>query len=212
MEGITKYRLRPAAWPITLFLALLLVLLIPRFFVLVGARPGSLLSDPVLDRIPGADLSLYIFVVLYVLIAATAVVLIRHPVLLLRTGQAYLILLLLRMLSMWVFPLEPPPGLIALRDPISAIFYPDQEPFSKDLFFSGHTATAYLLFLAMPLHKLRWIWLLAAAFIGLAVLVQHIHWTIDVLVAPIGAWLAWWASYFTVRWSVAAVRISREDA
>lgn len=187
------------AWGITLASALPIVLFLPDFFAYLAGRNGRLLQDPVLKALPSIDVSVPLFVGMYLVVAIAVVGLSRHPVLFLRTAQAYVLLLLLRMLTMFVFTLEPPPGLIELQDPISTLFYPGQVPFRKDLFFSGHTATIYLLFLAAPWRPGRWALLVATALVGIAVLVQHVHWTVDVLLAPPFAWLAWRISAFTVR-------------
>jgi hypothetical protein len=97
--------------------------------------------------------------------------------------------------------LEPPLDLIPLVDPLTQIFYPSAEPFRKDLFFSGHTATVFLLYLAIPERRWKRPLLAVTLFVGLAVLVQHVHWTIDVVVAPVAAWVAWRASAHTTCWA-----------
>jgi hypothetical protein len=37
--------------------------------------------------------------------------------------------------------------------------------------------------------------------VAMAVVVQHVHWTVDVLAAPVFAALSWWIAGLTVRWS-----------
>ena len=201
MDTVRRLRI---AWGMTLLAALPIVLGMPTFFRFIADKPGLSLTDPVLEALPPRDLSTPLFVFLYAVVAMVVIALIRHPRLFLRTAQAYVILLLLRMISMAVFTLEPPEGMVGLHDPISALVYPDKEPFTKDLFFSGHTATVFLLYLAAPWRTGRPLLLLAAGIVGCAVLVQHVHWTVDVLAAPIGAWLAWWLSGHMMRWSVPA--------
>lgn len=187
------------AWAITLACALPIVLSLPTFFAYLAGRSGHLLEDPLLRLLPSMDVSVPLFVGMYLVIAVTVVGLARHPLLFLRAAQAYVLILLLRMVTMFTLTLEPPPGLIELHDPISTLFYPGQVPFRKDLFFSGHTATIYLLFLAVPWPRWRRALLLATALVGIAVLIQHVHWTIDVLLAPPFAWLAWRTSAYTLR-------------
>jgi hypothetical protein len=148
------------------------------------------------------DLSVPLFVLLYATIVYGLLRLVRRPVVLLRGLQAYVVLLLLRMLTMWSWTLEPPPGLVDLADPVTQVFYPGATPFRKDLFFSGHTATLVLLALAMPAFRDRVLVAIAAVLVGSAVLVQHVHWTVDVLAAPVFAALAWWCSAFTLRGSL----------
>ncbi len=189
------------AWLATIGVAALVVALLPRFFRFIQYRPGHSISDPLLALFPAADLSLPLFTVLYAAVLLGIVWLARRPDLLLRTAQAYVLLLLLRMLSMTVLTLEPPAGLVALHDPITQVFYPATEPFNKDLFFSGHTATLFLFFLAVRGRWLRIGVATACGLVGAAVLVQHVHYTIDVLAAPPFAWLAWRLSAVTARWT-----------
>lgn len=190
------------AWAGTLLAAVGVVLLLPGFFLFLQAKPGLRIPDPLLDRLPALDLSVPLFVFLYAVVAIAVLAISRHQLLFLRAAQAYVMLLVLRMFTMALVTLEPPPGFVALEDPVSTLFYPGQQPFSKDLFFSGHTATVFLLHLAFPTLLGRRLLLGATVLVGLAVLVQHVHWTVDVLAAPLFAWLAWWLSGHTLTLSL----------
>jgi membrane-associated phospholipid phosphatase len=190
------------AWGITLLGGLPLVFALPIFFHYLSARKGMLISDPFLAALPSIDVSVPLFLFLYGVVALVIVGLSRHPMLFLRAAQAYVLLLVLRMLTMALVPLDQPPGFVPLNDPISVLFYPGQKPFAKDLFFSGHTATLFLFYLAAPWRIWRPLLLAATVLVGLAVLVQHVHWTVDVVAAPFFAWLAWWLSGRTVAWSL----------
>ncbi|MEO8590749.1 MAG: phosphatase PAP2-related protein [Flavobacteriales bacterium] len=203
---------RTWTWIGTLLCGVLLVSFLPSFFRFIEVRPGFRPDDPVLAWISPVDVAIPLFVVLYSTVVLCLVLLARDRSLLLRGLQAYLILLLLRMVAMTLLTLEPPMDMIPLRDPITQVFYPDAEPFAKDLFFSGHTATMFLLFLAVPVRRWRWPLLLATIFVAAAVILQHVHWTIDVLAAPVGAWMAWWASGYTVRWARSKVSLGEEGA
>jgi membrane-associated phospholipid phosphatase len=56
---------------------------------------------------------------------------------------------------------------------------------TKDLFFSGHTATTLLVFLYfLPFRRLRWVALALHLVVVASLFFGHIHYTIDV----IGAW------------------------
>lgn len=190
------------AYLLTLLVALPVVVSLPAFFGWIEQRPGLFPPEPLLHHLPAKDLSVPLFVGLYCIIAYGLLRLVRKPDLLLRGLQAYLLLLLLRMFTMWTWTLEPPPELVELTDPVTQVFYPGATPFRKDLFFSGHTATLVLLALAMTNCRDRSLLFIAAALVGFAVLVQHVHWTVDVLAAPVFAWLAWRYSAFTLQWSL----------
>ncbi len=161
--------------------------------------------DPLLAALPPVEVAEATFLVLYLGIAAALWALFRAPYALVRALHAYVLLLLLRMATMFAFTLEPPPGIIPLVDPVTAVFYPGGEPFLKDLFFSGHTATPVLLALAVGAGALRRALFACAAVVGALVLLQHVHWTVDVLAAPLFAWLAWRGSAFSLRWCGAGV-------
>lgn len=208
---------RPAAlltWPVAwrqpafrlrlgLGLALLLVLAsqLPRYFAWVQARPGYHLPDPLLTWLPAHDVSGATFVVIYLGIALGVATLLPRPAGLLRALWGYLLLHLLRCATLWLLPLEPPPGLVLLRDPlVDYFFYATPSPITKDLFFSGHTATLLLLALAVPAGLRRWLLLAATVAVGILVLIQHAHYTYDVLAAPLFVGLAWRGS----RWLVSS--------
>jgi hypothetical protein len=178
------------------------VLVLPRYFSWLEIREARYPPEFLLQHLPSADLSLPLFVVIYSAVVFTLVLLLRHTARLVRTLQAYVLLLLMRMLSMALYTLEPPPGLVSLNDPLIQVFYPGSEPYVKDLFFSGHVATIYLLAFAAPVPKARGVLAVAAVAVAAGVLVQHIHWTVDVLADPLFAWIAWRVSVRTMHWSL----------
>lgn len=55
---------------------------------------------------------------------------------------------------------------------------------TKDLFFSGHVATLFLLLLTARHRVPRAAFLLATVVVGAGLIWQHVHYTIDVLTAP----------------------------
>ena len=189
------------AWVLTFLVGAVPVVVLPTFFGYIRSKPGRVPWDPVLERFDPVDLSTPIFIVLYGSLVLALWSLMKRPALMLRGVQAYVLLLSLRMIAMALFTLEPPTTLIPLIDPLTQAFYPNAEPFTKDLFFSGHTATMFLLYLVLRGTVMRLPLLVATFFIGGAVLAQHVHWTVDVLFAPIAAWIAWQGSLHTLRWS-----------
>ncbi len=193
---------RPLAWIITIMVGVVAMCGLPAFFTYIDQRPGCVPFEPLLGHLPAVDVSVPLFVILYMSVGVVIAQLYRDPILLLRGFQAVFILLLLRMVAMFMVPLVPPPGLISLQDPCVQIFYPSSQPFEKDLFFSGHTANVFLFFLLVPAGKWKRALLVATVLVAMAVLVQHVHWTVDVLFAPIAAWLAWSASGLTIAWSL----------
>jgi hypothetical protein len=156
----------------------------------VELRPGVVLPDPVLAMLTPRDATWLIFGFIYVGILLAIALLARRPVRLLVGVEAYVVMALLRMAVMWVTPLDPPPGMILLEDPLVQGLGGASSALTRDLFFSGHTSTMFLLFLAVP-GRARAFYLAATACVAALVLVQHVHYTVDVLVAPAFAFAAW---------------------
>lgn len=192
----------PAAWSVPGFrrrLGLVVLLLlgllpvVPGFYRFVQARPGQQLADPLLALLPAQDHSNLIFALIYGAIAATLGYLLPRPARLLQALWAYYLLQLLRMATLWLLPLEPPAALVVLHDPLmDRLFAVTTQPIVRDLFFSGHTATMTLLTLAGRGRRWRGVLGLMTVTVGLLVLVQRVHYSYDVLVAPWFAWAAYW--------------------
>jgi hypothetical protein len=111
----------------------------------------------------------------------------KEPRALVLALQAYVVMVVLRIAAMAVTPLEAPPGMIPLHDPLVRLFGPGKL-LTKDLFFSGHTSTLFLLALAVPGPRWKAFFVLCTAAVAFCVLGQHVHYTIDVLAAPVFAY------------------------
>jgi membrane-associated phospholipid phosphatase len=99
-------------------------------------------------------------------------------------------MVVIRMVAMGVTPLDPPATMIPLIDPTVTYFGTGMTP-TRDLFFSGHTATMLLLALTVPSAPWRTVFGVATAAVALSVLAQHAHYTVDVLAAPFFAYGAY---------------------
>jgi membrane-associated phospholipid phosphatase len=91
---------------------------------------------------------------------------------------------------MYFAALDPPADAIPLRDPLIEILGTGRL-LTRDLFFSGHTSTLFLLFLAVPDRRDKPLLLACAMCVAAGVLRQHVHYTIDVLVAPLFAFASY---------------------
>ena len=162
----------------------------PWFFQTIETRNGILLNDWLLDQIPAYNVSLPIFVCVW---ASAILVIIRslqNPQVLLTFLSAYVLLCLSRIISISLVPLNAPVGLIALIDPLSNAFY-GAKFITKDLFFSGHTSTVFLMGLCLISKKEKIIIFVAASVVSILLLIQHVHYTIDIVAAPIFAYFIW---------------------
>lgn len=185
--GDSGFRIRLVA-TIAGLVAVLSVL--TRFLDRVEGRPGVFLPDPVLALVPARDLTWLIFGLIYAGLLYGVARLSREPLLLVATLQAYVVMVLLRMAAMWVTPLEAPPGMIPLEDPLVRLFGQGRL-LTKDLFFSGHTSTLFLLSLAVPGRRSKAFFLFCTAAVAGCVLWQHVHYTVDVLAAPLFAYASY---------------------
>ena len=166
-----------------LFLAVILIIF-SNFLAFVEGRQGVTLADPVLKLFNPTWL---IFGLIYISLIVAIFSFAGKPEILLLALQSYSLLVIFRMIVMYSAPLDAPEGLILLNDPFVQ-FFGSGEVLTKDLFFSGHTATLFLLFLISDKKHLKIIFLINTILVGVSVLLQHVHYTIDVLVAPFFAY------------------------
>jgi len=164
--------------------------LIPYFFLYIQQRNGIVLNDPLLKLLHPVDVSSVTFTVIYGALLLSIIHLSFSPERLLLMIEAYCILTFLRVICIALVPLNNPEGLIVLRDPfVNRIGY-EGNVITKDLFFSGHVSTIFLLYLIVVSRMLKIILLLAMILIASLILIQHVHYTIDILAAPIFSWVA----------------------
>lgn len=175
-----RLRLEMVLTPVALAVALAVM---GRFLSWVEDRPGIILPDPVLAAIAPRDVTWVTFGLVYAGLATAVVVLLPYPRRLLLGMQAYTVMMLLRMAAMSVTPLEAPPGMLALRDPLVQLLGTG-EVLTRDLFFSGHTSTSFLLLLMAPSRGTRAFFLACTVAVAACVLWQHVHYTVDVIAAP----------------------------
>jgi hypothetical protein len=172
-------------------LALFLVLhALASFLTYVEVRPGAVLPDPLLALFQARDFTWVTFAVIYGGILLGLLNLASFPAHLVLAIQSYVVMVLFRIMAMYLVPLEPPPGMILLRDPLVEVFGTGIV-LTKDLFFSGHTATMLILALTAPQPWLRKLFLVCTIAVAVLVLWQHVHYSIDVLIAPVFALLAY---------------------
>jgi PAP2 superfamily C-terminal len=167
---------------ISLFLLGLTLLLFTRFAQFVESREGVQFKDPFLESFTAINLTKIIFSFIYAGIFMAILLLISFPHKLMILFEAYTLMVLTRILMMYCLPLAPPEGIILLKDPFVE-FFGTGKTLVNDLFFSGHTATLFLLFFTSP-KKFKWFFLVDAVFVASCVLLQKVHYTVDVLVAP----------------------------
>jgi hypothetical protein len=169
----------------TIITLILLAIFIPHFFNYIQHRSGFVLHDPILHILTPQDFSWITFTLIYVSLFLGLIDLFQKPEQLILALQAYCIMNFLRIISMLLVPLDEPIAIIVMRDPFVAIVGYGGNVITKDLFFSGHVATMTLLVLVVTNRSLKSVLFGTTILIASLLLVQHVHYTIDVLVAPI---------------------------
>jgi hypothetical protein len=165
-----------------LFLMTVILACYPFFFQYIEDRKGYLFRDPVLKLVAAHDVYIPVFFFIWSCAALMFVSAIRNPGVLLTFLVSYIFLSIIRMLAIFLFPLEPPAGIISLIDPLSNYFY-GAKFITRDLFFSGHVSTLFLMYLCQQGKLTRTYTLIASLCVSILVLIQHIHYSIDVLFA-----------------------------
>lgn len=174
------------------FLFLIIILLaFTKFVVYIEQRNGFSFNDPLLKLFSPIDLTWLIFSIIYISLILGIIHLIRYPKYLLIAVQTYALLVLFRTLFMFLLPLNPPDKMILLKDPFVEFFSSNGIVLTKDLFFSGHTATMFLLFITARTKFYRICFFIATLIIASSVLIQQVHYTIDVITAPFVTYCAY---------------------
>src|ERR1700748_3829164 len=166
---------------------------LPFFFQAIEQRHGIVLNDPLLRWIPAHNVSVPLFIVIWALTLFSVFRSAQHPRMFINYLWAFIVLSLLRITTITLVPLDPPAGLIGLMDPLSNAFY-GAHFITKDLFFSGHTSAVFLLCLCLPGRTDKKLGLLATLCVAFLLLVQHVHYTLDVVCGFFFAWIPWWVS------------------
>ena len=179
-------------WKTILISALILLICVAFFIPFLDyheQRADSLnivFDDPVLKLLPARDVSVYIFSLTYgsILIYLALNYKVSHSVSMLIL--TYAVIVLFRIISMSLVPLKEPADVVFLQDPfLNNLIYPGR--IDTDLFFSGHTALLMAFFFTSS-H--RWVFIVMACVLGVLLMIQHVHYSIDIIGAVPFAYLA----------------------
>jgi len=168
---------------ITFILFIVVTSFFTKFLTYNEARVGFNLPDPILNSLPPTDLTYFIFLLIYISVLFGLSVLIKSPKQFIVAFQIYIVVLIFRFCFMYLLPLNPPFGIIPLHDPFVELFGTGVT-LLRDLFFSGHTATLFVFFFVVEKKLYKMFFLNSTVLVASALLLQHVHYTIDIITAP----------------------------
>ena len=149
------------------------------------------MNDWVLRMLPAKNVSIPIVFFELTVIVLFAIRSLPNPGIVITFIIAYLFVLISRDITIGVTQLRPPAGLITLKDPIAALIY-KTTAVNRDLFFSGHTSLLFLFYLCSTKKVDKIFILFAVISVGVLLLIQHVHYTVDIVCAPFFAYSCFW--------------------
>ena len=156
------------------------------------ARPGIEINDLILDQLPPHNFSLPIFILEYSTMMMVFIFLLGKPDQLVKGFQMFALVLFARTVTVYFFPLDPPKDMIPLNDPMANIFLHTHDVFvSNVLFFSGHVSAITLLMLLVGNRYLKAFAFIAAITVGVLIMWQHVHYSLDVICAPVISYMVY---------------------
>ncbi len=168
---------------ITIIILSLVLFSLTNFLNFSEIRQGVVLPDPILKLFNPVNLTWLTFGLIYLSLITAIAIFLKDPTRFMLVIQAYSLMIIFRIIAMYALPLNPPENMIPLNDPFVQ-FFGTGKLLTKDLFFSGHTATLFLLFLFAPNKFFRNLFLICTITVAAAVILQHVHYSIDVIAAP----------------------------
>jgi hypothetical protein len=149
-------------------------------------RWGMIIDDPFYDFLPLQEHSSLIFSITYGSVLLYGSINFRNPSFASRAILSYSLILLFRIPTMLLVPLKVHPDLIFLQDPfLNELIYPSK--IVNDLFFSGHIA---LICIFCLVSRFKFIFVILAIVLAVLLLMQRVHYSMDVIGAIPFAWLA----------------------
>lgn len=163
------------------------------FFQWIQKRDGIQWNDPILNALPALNVSYPIFGIIYLSVIYLLYRLLQDPKRFVWFAWAFNLETLFRFICIYLVALDPPARLVDLHDPLAEMFiYGENMAITKDLFFSGHTATMVFVCYFLPTTRERRIAMGLSLLLVSLLLVQHVHYSLDVVAAPLFTLAAIW--------------------
>ena len=168
---------------------ILALVMMELFLFRIQARQGVVFADPLLGLFPPADVHWIVYSLVYSAVLFGFVSLCMYPFALLLTARALIVLIIMRIVCLFVLPLDPPADIIPLTDPfVSYVGIPVTNV--RGLFFAWPPAMLALLAYTAQWKDLKVIFSVGAVAVSGLLLLQHTHYAIDLVAAPVFAYAA----------------------
>jgi len=183
------------------------------FMRMFQLRPGIYLNDPLLSWLHPTDFSTAIFIIEYLTVLIAIIANLSYPGRFVRGLQMYAFVILARTITIYLVPLEPPRDMIHLNDPIANLLLHTSEVFvTKDLFFSGHVAALTIIIFMSENKYVKLLALASTAIVGVLILWQHVHYSVDVIFAPVFSYVAYVIVSFIHKESRYGIELRQQEA
>lgn len=160
----------------------------------IELRNGLSFDDPVFKNFPVISFDIITFIALYTAHLLALVLAFKRSEIFLQLITGYFFVYFFRIISIYLLPLDPPVGTVILQDPF--LYYFGGGDITKDLFYSGHTASTFMAFLVTKNRKAKMYIAFVLPLIVIGVLMQRVHYTIDVYAAFFFTFTAYRLSIF----------------
>lgn len=175
---------------VTFLVLLFTVFLFNRFLLWNEYRDGIHYFDPLFPYFDARDFSLPITLLLYASVGFFLFYYIKQPMVLSQFVWAYTIILVMRMVALFFVPLYCDPDAVDLYDPVvNSLIYPNSYV-ERDLFFSGHATMLFCFYAYFQKPVIKLGYLLVGIIVSTLLVLQKVHFTIDVVAAPVFSWFA----------------------
>lgn len=171
-------------------------ILFSRFLAWNELRPGLVFVDPIFAYYTAKDFSYLISFFTYGSLFLFLFSYAKNLSLLSCFVFAYTGVLLLRFITLFFFPLYVDPWSLYLHDVFLDTFVYAFGGIQRDLFFSGHVALLSLFLFFSKTPWLRYIFTAVTLLVAAMLLLQKVHFSIDILFAPFFAFLAYYFGLF----------------
>lgn len=157
--------------------------------------PGYVMNDPIMDLLTPVDFSKEIFFLEYSCIILVVFYLADKPVNFVKGIWTMGVLFWIRTITIALIPLNAPEGMIHLKDPFTQYFFGEDVLVTNDLFFSGHVSILTFFFLITENRLMKLYFMIVTLIVGFLLIWQRVHYTTDVIFAPIFCFAVYEAIY-----------------